>query len=148
VIEVTDEDDVPAVAEDLWNYNLGEEDVLISSPESSVMANNRNYNSELEPVPPFVPPEQQASSSRAMLDDLPPPDTCFLSFRVRSIEELMLASCSSFVKEIAQQAMEDRVDMECLENALLLMSGVFSQAGSFLGQKRHNGKGKGKERAQ
>jgi hypothetical protein len=148
VIEVTDEDDVPAVAEDLWNYNLGEEDVLISSPESSVMANNRNYNSELEPVPPFVPPEQQASSSRDMLDDLPPPDTCFLSFRVRSIEELMLASCSSFVKEIAQQAMEDGVDMECLENALLLMSGVFSQAGSFLGQKRHNGKGKGKERAQ
>jgi hypothetical protein len=111
------------------------------------MADDRNYVSELEPVPPFVPPEQQASSSQATLDDPPLLDTRFLGFCIRSIEELTLASHSSFVEEIAQQETEDRVDMECLENALLLMSGVFSQAGSLLGQKGHNGNGKGKERA-
>jgi hypothetical protein len=72
VIELTDEDDTPATADDPRNYDFAEADVQMSSPESTIAADARNYDPELEPTPPIVPPEQQASSSRATLDDLLP----------------------------------------------------------------------------
>jgi hypothetical protein len=56
--KVTDEDDAPAIADDPRNYDLNNEDVQMSSPELSITANNCNYDSELEPVPVVVPPEQ------------------------------------------------------------------------------------------
>jgi hypothetical protein len=57
VVEVTDEDDAPTLADDPRNYNLEEEDVQMSSPESSIAADEHNYDSGLEPAPAVVPPE-------------------------------------------------------------------------------------------
>jgi hypothetical protein len=57
VVEVTDEDDAPATADDPWNYDFAEADVQMSFPESTIAADARNYDPELEPAPPVVPPE-------------------------------------------------------------------------------------------
>jgi hypothetical protein len=146
VVEVTDEDNVPITTEDLRNYEL-EEDMSMSSPESSIMANKCNYDPELEPVPSVVPPEQQVPSSRATLDDPPPSDACFLRFCLCPIEKLSPTSCSSFVEEIVQQVTEGEVAVRRIENVLLFMSVVFSQVGNILGQQHCGGKGKGKEHA-
>jgi hypothetical protein len=57
VVEVTNEDNMPFATEDLQNYELEEEDASMSSPESSIIADECNYNPDLEPVLPVVPPE-------------------------------------------------------------------------------------------
>ncbi|KAJ7309212.1 hypothetical protein DFH08DRAFT_823632 [Mycena albidolilacea] len=121
VVEVTNEDDAPATADDPWNYDF-----------------------ELEPAPDTVPMEQQASSSCMTLDDPPPRDAHFLGFRPRPAAEIASASCASLVEEILQQSAEDVEGEEQLESALLAMSEVFEQAGRLL---RRGDKGKGKGRA-
>jgi hypothetical protein len=146
VVEVTDEDDAPATADDPQNYDFEDEDVQMSSPEPLVVADARNYDPELEPAPPAVPPEQQASSCRT-LDDPPPLNARFLGFCLRPVTELATASRSSLVEEIMQQTAEDAGDEGQLESMLLLMSEVFGQAGRHLGRKHCSNKGKGKERA-
>jgi hypothetical protein len=146
-IEVTDEDDTPAIVDDPWNYDFEGEDVQMLSLESSIAADDPKYNPELEPAPAVVQEEQQVSSSCTMLDDPPPLDARFLGFHLRPIEELTAASCSSFVEEIVWQSSESASDKGQLENALLFMSEVFGQAGRLLGRQSHDGKGKGKERA-
>jgi hypothetical protein len=147
MIEVTDEDDTFATADDPRNYDLEEEDARMSSPELPLAADERNYDPGLEPAPAAVPPEQQASSSHMTLDDPPPLVTHFLGFRLRPVAEITTASCSSLVEEVVQQAAEDADDEEQLESALLLMSEVFGQAGRCLGRKCRDDKGKGKGRA-
>jgi hypothetical protein len=124
VVEVTDEDDAPAAADD-----------------------PRNYDFELEPAPDAVPVEQQVSSSRMTLDDPPPRDARFLGFRLRPAAEIASTSRDSLVEEILQQSAEDVEGEEQLESALLAMSEVFEQAGRLLGKRRCGDKGKGKGRA-
>ncbi|KAJ7825740.1 hypothetical protein B0H14DRAFT_3468244 [Mycena olivaceomarginata] len=50
VVEVTNEDDTPATANDPRNYDFDEEDVQMSSPEPPIVADVRNYNPRLAPV--------------------------------------------------------------------------------------------------
>ncbi|KAJ7796529.1 hypothetical protein B0H14DRAFT_3494712 [Mycena olivaceomarginata] len=142
------EDETPAYKkpDDPRNYDLEEEDVQMSSPESSIAADECNYDSGLEPAPAVVPPEQQVSSSRVTLDDPPPFDARFLGFRPRSATEITSASRASLV-EIVQQSAANTKNEEQLENALLTMSEVFGQAGKLLGRRRRGDKGKGKGRA-
>jgi hypothetical protein len=144
MIEVTNEDDAPVLADDPRNYYLKEEDIQMSSPESSIAADDRNYDSGLEPAPAVVPPEQQVSSSRMTLDNLPPFDACFLRFRPCPATEIASASHASLMEEIIQQSTVDTGDEEQLENVLLMMSEVFGQVGRLLGQRRRGDKGKGK----
>jgi hypothetical protein len=118
------------------------------SPELPIVADARNYNPELEPTLSAVPPEQQVSSSRATLDNLPPAAALFLRFRLRSIEEITPASCSSFVEEIVQHVMEAEGRVEWVETALQFMSEIFDKAGRLLSRQRRGDKGKGKEHAQ
>jgi hypothetical protein len=106
MIEVTDEDDAFATADDLRNYDPG-----------------------LEPAPAAVPPEQQVLSSRMTLDNPPPAAARFLGFRFRPIEEVTLDSRPTFVEEIVQHAVESEGDIERVENALRFMSEVFDEAG-------------------
>jgi hypothetical protein len=146
LVEVTDEDDAPALADDPRNYDLEEEDVRMSSPESSIAADERNHDSSLEPTPAVVPPEQQVLSSRVTLDDPPSFDARFLRFHPRSAAEITSAACASLVEEIVQQLAADTGDEEQLENALLTMSEVFRKAGKLLGRRRCGDKGKGKGR--
>jgi hypothetical protein len=147
MVEVTDENDAPATADDARNYDFNDEDVQMSSPEHPIAADPRNYDPELEPVPDAVPLEQQASSSRMTLDDPPPLATHFLGFRLCPVAEITNASCSSLVEEVVQQVADDEDDEEQLESALLLMSEVFGQVGRRLGRKCRDDKGKGKGRA-
>jgi hypothetical protein len=147
MVEVTDEDNAPTLADDPRNYDLEEEDVQMSSPEPSIAADARNYDSGLEPAPAVVPPEQQASSSRMTLDDPPPFGAHFLGFRPHPPAEIASASCASLVEEIMQQPIVDAEDEEQLENVLLMMSEVFGQAGRLLGKRRCGDKRKGKGRA-
>jgi hypothetical protein len=146
VVEVTDEGDAPATANDPRNYDFEDEDVRTSSPEPPIAADPRNYDPELEPVPDAVPVEQQASSSRMTLDDPPLRDAHFLGFRPRPAAEIASTSRASLVEEILQQSAEDIEGEEQLESALLAMSEVFGQAGRLLGKRRRGGKGKGKDR--
>jgi hypothetical protein len=81
------------------------------------------------------------------LDDPPPFDARFLGFRPRSAAEITSASRASLVEEIVQQSAADTGDEEQLENALLMMSKVFGQAGKLLGWRHRGDKGKGKGRA-
>jgi hypothetical protein len=53
----------------------------------------------------------------------------------------------SLVEEIMQQSTADAGDEEQLENALLMISEVFGQAGRLLGKRCRGDKGKGKGRA-
>jgi hypothetical protein len=147
MIEVTNEDDAPALADDPWNYDFEEEDIQMSSPESSIAADDCNYDSGLEPTPAIVPPEQQASSSCMTLDDLPPADVWFLGFHLRAIKRITPDSQPAFVEEIMQYAMETDSGAEWVEEALRFMSEVFDEAGRLLGRQCRSGKGKGKEHA-
>jgi hypothetical protein len=144
VVKVTDEDDAPAAADNLQNYDLENEDERMSSPEPPIVADHRNYNTELEPVPDAVPVEQQASSSRMMLHNSPPRDTRFLGFRPRPVAEIASAPHASLVEEILQQLVEDTGDGEQLESALLMMSEVFGQAGKLLGKRCRGTRGRAK----
>jgi hypothetical protein len=146
MVEVTDEDEVPATADDLRNYDFDDGDAPMSSPEPPIAADPRNYDPELEPAPGAVPVEQQASSSRMTLDDPAPQGVRFLGFRPRPAAEIASASRASLVEEILQQSAEDGGE-EGLESALLTMSEVFGQAGRLLGQRRRGNRGKGKGRA-
>ncbi|KAF8177728.1 hypothetical protein K438DRAFT_1769837 [Mycena galopus ATCC 62051] len=65
---VVEDKEMPAAVEDLRNYDLGDK-VPMPPAEPSIAADPNNYDVELEPVPPAVPPEQQASSSRTTFDD-------------------------------------------------------------------------------
>jgi hypothetical protein len=141
---VTDGDEAPAAADDPRNFDYEDEDVRMSSPETPIAANPRNYDPELEPAPAAVPVEQQASSSRMTLDNPTPQDARFLGFRPRPAAEIASASRASLIEEILQQSAEDVEGEEQLENALLTMSEVFGQAGRLLGKRRRGGKGKGR----
>ncbi|KAJ7364955.1 hypothetical protein DFH08DRAFT_799263 [Mycena albidolilacea] len=57
VVEVMDEDDNPTIVNDTQNHDLKGEDVQMLSPESSIVADDHNYDPGLEPVPAIVPPE-------------------------------------------------------------------------------------------
>jgi hypothetical protein len=46
------------IVNDPQNYELENEDVPMSSLESSIAVDDCNYNPKLEPVPAAVPPEQ------------------------------------------------------------------------------------------
>ncbi|KAJ6451425.1 hypothetical protein C8R45DRAFT_946218 [Mycena sanguinolenta] len=81
-------DSVPVV-EDMGNYELEDEDVLMPDAEVPIVDDPANYDPGLEPAPSSVPPEQQASSSRVTLDDPPPGSTSsshFLGFRLLSVD--------------------------------------------------------------
>jgi hypothetical protein len=142
VVEVTDEDEAPATADDPRNYDYEGEDTRMSSLEPPIAADPRNYDPELEPVPDAVPVEQQASSSRMMLDNPTPQNARFLGFCPCPAAEIASASRASLVEEILQQSAEDVEGEEQLESALLKMSEVFGQAGRLLGQRRQGGKGR------
>jgi hypothetical protein len=144
LVKVTNEEDAPPLAEDPRNYDLEEEDIRMSSPESSLVADDRDYDPGLEPAPAVVPPEQQVSSSRVTLDDPPSPGAQFLGFHLRPVAEILTASHSAFVEEIVRQSAEDPGNEEQLQNVLLLMSEVFRQVGRLLGRRHHGDKGKGK----
>ncbi|KAF8174854.1 hypothetical protein K438DRAFT_1771436 [Mycena galopus ATCC 62051] len=80
--------------------------------EASIMLDPNNYDIELEPAPPVLPPEQQAPSARSTLDNPPPVAVAphFLGFRLRPIEEFSAAACPTFVDEIVQWAIEGEED--------------------------------------
>ncbi|KAJ7325405.1 hypothetical protein DFH08DRAFT_817083 [Mycena albidolilacea] len=122
MVEVTDEDDAPTLADDPQNYDLEEEDVQMPSLGSSIAADDRNYDSE-----------QQVSFSRTTLDDPLPLNARFLGFRLQPVAEILTASHSSFVEEIVRQSAKDAGDKEQLRSTLPLISEVFGQAGRFLG---------------
>jgi hypothetical protein len=147
VVEVTNEDDAPATADDPRNYDFEDEGVRMSPPEPPIAADPRNYDPELEPAPDAIPVEQQTSSSHMTLDDPLPRDARFLGCRPRPAAEIASASRASLVEEILQQSAEDVEGEEQLESALLAMSEVFGQAGRLLGQRRRGDKGKGKGHA-
>jgi hypothetical protein len=147
MVEVTDKDEEPALADDPRNYDLEEGDVSMSSLEPSIAADAHNYDSSPEPAPAVVLPEQQASSSRVTSDDPPPSDACFLRFHPRPAAEIASASHAALVEEIMQQSTADTGDKEQLENTLLMMSQVFGQASRLLGKRRRGEKGKGKGHA-
>jgi hypothetical protein len=44
VVEVTDEDDTPTLADDPQNYDFDDEDVQMSSPEPPIVADTCNYD--------------------------------------------------------------------------------------------------------
>ncbi|KAF8215538.1 hypothetical protein K438DRAFT_1954260 [Mycena galopus ATCC 62051] len=144
VIMVEDEE-MPAAVDDMRNYDL-DGDLPMPPVDPSIATDPNNYDVKLEPAPPVVPPEQQASSSRTTLDNLPPvasePALHFLGFRLRPIEEFSAAARPTFVDEIVQWAIEGKEDETQVESTLLFMSAIFSQAGNTLGQRRRNGKGK------
>ncbi|KAF8198703.1 hypothetical protein K438DRAFT_1966667 [Mycena galopus ATCC 62051] len=144
---VVEDEGMPAV-DDMRNYDL-DGDVPMPPVGPSIAADPNNYDVELEPAPPVVPLEQQASSSRTTLDDPLPvasePAPHFLGFRLRHIEEFSAAARPTFVDEIVQWAIEGEEDETRVESALLFMSAIFSQAENMLGQRRRNGKGKARE---
>ncbi|KAF8174641.1 hypothetical protein K438DRAFT_1771486 [Mycena galopus ATCC 62051] len=145
---VVEDEEMPATVDDMRNYDL-DGDVPMPPVDPSIAADPSNYDAELEPAPPVVPPEQQASSSRTTLDDPPPvasgPAPHFLGFRLRLIKESSAAARPTFVDEIVQWAIEGKEDETWVESALLFMLAIFSQAGSTLGQRHRNGKGKARE---
>jgi hypothetical protein len=147
MVEVTDEDEEPALADSPRNYDLEGGSASMLSPEPSIAADTRNYDSGLEPAPAMVPLEQRASSSRVTLDNPPTSEARFLRFRPRSAAEIASASRAALVEEIMQQASADTGDEEELEDALMTMSEVFGQASKLLGKRCRGEKGKGKARA-
>ncbi|KAF8190699.1 hypothetical protein K438DRAFT_1763145 [Mycena galopus ATCC 62051] len=98
---VVEGEEMPAVVDDLQNYDLGG-DVPMHPAEPSIAADPNNYNVELEPAPPAIPPDQQVSSSRTTLDDPPPvamaPASHFLGFRLRPIEEFSVTALLSWTR--------------------------------------------------
>ncbi|KAJ6495487.1 hypothetical protein C8R45DRAFT_927397 [Mycena sanguinolenta] len=81
--------DSVSVVEDMGNYELEDEDIPMPDVEVPIIDDPANYDPEAEPAASFVPPEQQASSSRTTLDDPLPgsaPASHFLGFRLRSVD--------------------------------------------------------------
>jgi hypothetical protein len=115
------------------------------SPDPPIGVDPCNYNPTLEPAPAAVPPEQHTSSSQSTLDDLPSnaPDSCFLGFHLRPIEDLSPSSCLAFVDEIVHWTDQSGADEGRVESALLFMSAIFSQASNPLGCRHRDRKGKG-----
>ncbi|KAF8154374.1 hypothetical protein K438DRAFT_1778004 [Mycena galopus ATCC 62051] len=124
------------VVEDMWNYNLVDNDVPMPSSELLITADPCNYDPELEPVPAIITSEQQASSSRVTLDNqlLAPttPDSCFLRLHPCPLEEPMAAALPSFMDKEVLWAIEGEVNEARVESSLLFMSAVFNQ-GEHLG---------------
>jgi hypothetical protein len=145
VIIVTDEEVMSVEVGDLRYPEGADEDVSMSSPDTPIGVDPRNYDPTLEPTPATVPPEQHTSSSRSTLDDPLPQalDPHFLGFRLRPMEDLSPSSRAAFVDEIVHWADQSGADEERVESALLFMSAIFSQAGKMLGRRRQDRKGKG-----
>jgi hypothetical protein len=82
VIIVTDKEDMPITVKDSRNPEWVDGDVSMLSPDLPIVVDSCNYNPDLESVLAAVPPEQQASSSQATLDDPLPsvPNPHFLRF--------------------------------------------------------------------
>jgi hypothetical protein len=145
VIVVTEEEAVSVEVRDLQYPEGIDEDVSMPSPDPPIGVDPRNYNPTLEPAPVAVPPEQHASSSRSTQDNPSSntPDPHFLGFRLCPMEDLSPSSCTAFVDEIVRWADQSGADEERIENTLLFMSAIFSQAGNTLGRCRQDRKGKG-----
>ncbi|KAJ6451552.1 hypothetical protein C8R45DRAFT_946106 [Mycena sanguinolenta] len=144
-------DSVPAV-DDMGNYELEDKDVLMGDDEAPIADDPANYDPELEPAEPSVPPEQQASSSRTTLDDHPPGSSSsshFLGFRLRPVDPPSSAATrDEYVEEIVERVLSSPEDPHRTEAQLLFMSTVFGRAGNELGRRRRDGDTKGKGHAQ
>jgi hypothetical protein len=60
------------------------------------------------------------------------------------MEALSPSSCTAFVDEIVNWAVQSGAGEERVESALLFMSAIFSQAGNMPGRRRRDRKGKGR----
>ncbi|KAJ6481696.1 hypothetical protein C8R45DRAFT_1100125 [Mycena sanguinolenta] len=149
--EDEDADSVPAV-DDMGNYELEDEDDLMGDDEAPIANDPANYDPELEPAEPSVPPEQQASSSQTTLDDPPPGSSSsshFLGFRLQPVDPTSSAATQDeYVEEIVERVLSSPEDPHRTEAQLLFMSTVFGRAGNELGRRRRDGDTKGKGRVQ
>ncbi|KAJ6458722.1 hypothetical protein C8R45DRAFT_1109835 [Mycena sanguinolenta] len=102
------------MVDDMGNYELDDEDVLMPDAQIPIADNPANYDPELEPASAEIPLGQQASSSRVTLDD-PPPDSVssshLPSFRLRSVDPMSSATTrDDYVEEIVEQVLSSSED--------------------------------------